>query len=83
MSATQNLLRIDTRRANVRQALADLRERLSPRGKIVSEAGRRKTVEVFGGPLSPLQVVERICNDVREQGLKAVLDYSRASIKQS
>ena len=76
MSATQNLLRIDTRRANVRQALADLRERLSPRGTIVSEAGRRRTIEVFGEPLSPQQVVERICQDVRTKGLPAVLDYS-------
>jgi histidinol dehydrogenase len=76
MSATLNLLRIDTRRANVRQALADLRERLSPRGTIVSEAGRRRTIEVFGEPLSPQQVVERICQDVRTKGLPAVLDYS-------
>ena len=31
---------------------------------------------MFGEPLTPAQVVERICNDVREQGLAAVLDYS-------
>ena len=56
--------------------LAELRERLSPRGNVVSEAGRRRTIEVFGEPLSPAQVVERICTDVRERGLAAVLDYS-------
>ena len=56
-----------------------LRERLSPRGDVVSEAGRRRTIEVFGEPLSPQQVVERICGDVRERGLAAVLDYSRAA----
>ena len=76
MAAPLNLLRIDTRQANVRQALAELRERLSPRGNIVSEAGRRRTIEVFGEPLSPQQVVERICHDVRTKGLAAVLDYS-------
>ncbi len=76
MAAPLNLLRIDTRQANVRQALADLRERLSPRGNIVSEAGRRRTIEVFGDALSPQQVVERICQDVRAKGLPAVLDYS-------
>src|SRR5438128_2514621 len=68
--------RIDTRAANVRELLAALRERLSPRGDVVSEAGRRRTIEVFGEPLSPVQVVERICNDVRERGLAAVLEYS-------
>jgi histidinol dehydrogenase len=76
MAAPLNLLRIDTRQANVRQALAELRERLSPRGNIVSEAGRRRTIEVFGEALSPQQVVERICQDVRTKGLPAVLDYS-------
>lgn len=53
-----------------------LRARLSPRGDIVSEAGRRRTVEVFGEPLSPQQVVERICRDVRDRGLPAVLEYA-------
>ena len=72
-----NLLRIDTRQANVRQLLTDLRERLSPRGNIVSEAGRQRTIEVFGQPLSPQEVVERICNDVRTRGLAAALDYSK------
>ena len=56
--------------------LADLRERLSPRGDIVSESGRQRTVELFGEPLSPQQVVERICSDVAQRGLPAVLDYT-------
>jgi histidinol dehydrogenase len=68
--------RIDTRNHDARAAILELRERLSPRGNVVSEAGRRRTVEVFGEPLSPAQVVERICQDVREKGLSAVLDYS-------
>jgi histidinol dehydrogenase len=68
--------RIDTRRGDARRALAALRERLSPRAGIVSEAGRRRTIEIFGEPLSPQQVVERICNDVRDRGIEAVLDYS-------
>jgi histidinol dehydrogenase len=76
MSSSLKLLRIDTRQADVRQAIADLRERLSPRGNIVTEAGRKRTIEVFGQPLLPQQVVERICEDVRTNGLKAVLDYS-------
>lgn len=72
-----SLARIDTRRDDVRTALEALRAKLSPAGNVVSEAGRRKTIEVFGEPLSPSQVVERICGDVRSRGIDAVLDYSR------
>ncbi len=43
---------------------------------MVSEAGRRRTIEVFGEPLSPAEVVSRICSDVAERGLAAVLEYS-------
>lgn len=68
--------RIDTRQDDAREALAELRLRLSPRGDVVSEAGRRRTIDVFGEDLSPAQVVERICRDVAERGLSAVLDYS-------
>jgi histidinol dehydrogenase len=68
--------RIDTRRDDAQAAVAALRARISPRGDIVSEAGRRRTAEVFGQPLTPQQVVERICLDVRDRGLAAVLEYS-------
>ena len=71
------ITRIDTSQDDVQAELAALREKLSPRGNIVSEAGKRKTMEVFGEPLSPLQVVARICDEVRDRGLAAVLEYSR------
>lgn len=70
-----SILKIDTRRDDVGRALADLRERLSPRGDLVSEAGRQRTLAVFGEALSPTQVVERICADVRDRGISAVLEY--------
>jgi len=63
-------------RQSVGDQLAALRERLSPRGNVVSEAGRRRTLEVFGSELSPAEVVSRICEDVRRDGLAAVLNYS-------
>jgi histidinol dehydrogenase len=66
---------IDTRQQNVRQALDELRERLSPRGNVVSAAGRQRTLDVFGAPLTPQEVVERICGDVQREGLAAVLRY--------
>jgi histidinol dehydrogenase len=56
--------------------MAELRLRLSPHGDIVSEMGKQRTVELFGEPLSPQQVVERICDDVERDGLAAVLDYT-------
>ncbi len=71
-----NLRRIDSRRDDLRAAMTDLRRRLSPRGDVVSQEGRRRTIEIFGEPLSPAQVVERICREVEERGLAAVLEYS-------
>uniref|UniRef100_A0A7C4QQ12 Histidinol dehydrogenase n=1 Tax=Schlesneria paludicola TaxID=360056 RepID=A0A7C4QQ12_9PLAN len=57
--------------------LAELRRKLSVQGDIVSPAGKQRTLELFGAALSPRQVVQRICADVRSQGLPAVLDYTR------
>lgn len=68
--------RIDTRDPGSAAQIAALRAKLAPEGNVVSEAGRRKTIEVFGEPLTPVQVVERICGDVRERGLPAVLEYT-------
>ena len=68
---------IDTQRPESAAAIASLRAKLAPSGDVVSEAGRRKTIEVFGEPLSPTQVVERICADVRSTGLEAVLRYAK------
>lgn len=69
--------RIDTRHDNIQQALETLRSRLSPRGEVVSQAGRERTIAVFGEPLAPRQVVQRICDEVREEGLAAVLRYGQ------
>jgi histidinol dehydrogenase len=71
-----NIQRIDTRLPAAKAAIAELRAKLAPSGNVVSEAGRRKTIEVFGEPLEPAQVVERICKDVRANGLEAVLRYT-------
>jgi histidinol dehydrogenase len=68
--------RIDTRSDDVDALVGKLREQLSPRGNVVSERGRQKTIEVFGEPLSPVEVVARICEDVRNDGIDAVLRYS-------
>jgi histidinol dehydrogenase len=71
-----SIRRIDSRREDIRTAMRELRQRLSPEGNVVSEAGRRRTIEVFGEPLTPVEVVGRICSDVKAKGLPALLDYS-------
>ncbi|WP_298862476.1 histidinol dehydrogenase [uncultured Gimesia sp.] len=71
-----NITTIDCTRDDATALFSELREKLSPRGNIVSEAGRQRTIELFGEPLSPQEVVERICNDVRDKGRHALLDYS-------
>ncbi|MEC8431437.1 MAG: histidinol dehydrogenase, partial [Planctomycetota bacterium] len=75
-SSSLEIQQIDARGGDVTSVLSDLRTKLSPRGNVVSEAGRQKTIEVFGTPLTPQQVVEKICVDVRDRGLEAVLEYS-------
>jgi histidinol dehydrogenase len=70
------ITRIDTKSDDAREAIASLRGQLSPRGDVVSPRGRELTLDVFGEALNPQQVVDRICADVRERGLDAVLDYT-------
>ncbi|TWT33706.1 Histidinol dehydrogenase [Posidoniimonas corsicana] len=70
------MLRIDARQPGAEAAIEELRQRLAPEGNVVSEAGRRKTIEVFGEPLTPVEVVKRICAEVKSRGLDAVLGYS-------
>lgn len=67
---------IDCRQSDARDLFRQLRDKLSPRGDVVSEAGRQRTIELFGEPLSPREVVRRICEDVRIQGLSALLSYT-------
>jgi histidinol dehydrogenase len=49
---------------------------LSLQADVVSPRGRALTEQVFGQALTPAQVVERICDDVKREGLPAVLRYT-------
>ncbi|MBM4022286.1 MAG: histidinol dehydrogenase [Planctomycetes bacterium] len=69
--------RIDLAEPAGRDRLAALRGRLVSQGDVISPASRQRTIDVFGEPLSPRQVVQRICDDVRAGGREAVLDYTR------
>ncbi len=74
---TLQITHIDARRDDVSVALQRLREKLSPQGDVVSPQGRARTVQVFGRELTPQEVVETICRDVKQEGLAAVLRYSQ------
>lgn len=76
MAMTLNICRIDCVRDDAREAILGLRRLLSPKGDVVSPQGRARTIAAFGEPLTPQQVVERICADVQCRGLDAVLDYT-------
>lgn len=71
------LNRIAAYSADFHSQLSELRRKLSPDGSVVSERGRQLTQQLFGEDLTPQQVVERICRDVRENGTNAVLKYAR------
>lgn len=77
MGQTLTIPTLDATREDPRVLLADLRRKLSVQGDIVSESSRQRTIELFGEPLSPRQVVQRICGEVRQQGLSAVLNYTQ------
>jgi histidinol dehydrogenase len=57
--------------------LSELRRKLSPDGSVVSARGQELTLQLFGENLTPQQVVERICSDVRMHGTPAVIKYAR------
>lgn len=67
---------INARQDDVGAQIGKLREKLSLKGNIVSESGKQRTIEIFGAPLTPAEVVAKICDDVAEKGLAALLDYS-------
>jgi len=62
--------------ANAAEQLQQLCQQLSLQADVVSPRGRTLTEQVFGKALTPAQVVERICTDVRRDGLSAVLHYT-------
>ena len=77
MATSIQLPRLHSSQADFQASLAAIRKRLSPSGNVISESSRAKTLAVFGEPLTPEQVVDRICGEVRKQGIDALLRYSR------
>ena len=62
---------------SARKAIEQLQRRLSVGAGAVTPGMRRKTIEVFGRDLSPIESVRRIVDDVRREGDRAVFRYVR------
>jgi histidinol dehydrogenase len=63
--------------ANVgRQQLTKFQEQLRPDAEVITPQGKKLTQSVFGEVLSPARAVERICTDVRDKGVAALLGYT-------
>jgi histidinol dehydrogenase len=71
-----NVRRIHCADPGAARQLAELRGLLASQADVVSPRGRELTVAVFGEPLPPARVVERICGDVQARGLAALLHYT-------
>ncbi|VTT99426.1 histidinol dehydrogenase : Histidinol dehydrogenase OS=Singulisphaera acidiphila (strain ATCC BAA-1392 / DSM 18658 / VKM B-2454 / MOB10) GN=hisD PE=3 SV=1: Histidinol_dh [Gemmataceae bacterium] len=74
--APLKLRRIDLTANNAAAQITKLRDQFRYDSEVVSAAGKKLTVGVFGEALSPVRAVERICSDVRDKGLPAVLSYT-------
>ncbi len=74
--APLKLRRIDCNRDDASARLAALRNQLGAQGNVVSARGRELTEKVFGEPLPPARVVERVCEDVRTRGAAALFQYT-------
>jgi histidinol dehydrogenase len=77
MKTMLNMRRIRCADPAAAAAIAEIRRKLSLNGDVISPSGRQRTIEVFGEPLTPSEVVRRICRDVRQHGTNAVFDYTR------
>ena len=63
--------------ASARETIREMREKLSVSAGAVTPDSREKTIEAFGEPLSPLESVRRIVDDVRSHGDEAVFRYAK------
>ena len=63
--------------ASTREAIKEMQKKLSVSAGAETPDTRKKTIEVFGKALSPLESTRRIVNDVRRDGDEAVFRYTR------
>ncbi|OWK47120.1 histidinol dehydrogenase [Fimbriiglobus ruber] len=74
--ASLKVRRIDLTANNAAQQLAKLRDQFRIDAEVTTPQSKKLTQAVFGEALAPAKAVERICTDVRDKGLEAVLHYT-------
>ncbi len=70
--------RIDLTANNANQQLAKLRDQFKIDSEVVTPQAKKLTQAVFGEALTPVQAVARICDEVCDEGIEAVLRYTEA-----
>jgi histidinol dehydrogenase len=70
------LRRIDLSANNAAAQITKLRDQFRYDAEVATAAGKKLTLAVFGEHLTPARAVERVCNEVRDKGLPAVLAYT-------
>lgn len=68
--------RTDRNESKSAKQLAELRKLIASSGDVVSAKARDLTKKIFGSALPPSKVVERICAEVAERGLPAVIKFT-------
>ena len=76
--AAPKMRRIDLTASSAGKELAKLRDQFRVEAEVATPQARKLSQAVFGQSLSISQGVERICLDVKSQGLAAVLKYTEA-----
>ena len=70
------LRRIDLSTTSATAQINKLRDQFRIDSEVVSPSSKKLTQAVFREALTPVEAVARICGDVREKGLSAVLHYT-------
>src|SRR5580765_2957239 len=74
--ANLKIRRIDLTASDAKRQIARLREQFHNDNEIVSTQAKKITQAVFGKRLLPVDVVEKICTDVRNKRLSPVQHYT-------
>ena len=76
--AALKMRRIDLTASNAAKELTKLRDQFRTEAEVASPKARKLSQSVFGQNLTMAQGVERICTEVKSQGLAAVLKYTES-----
>ncbi|CAN5331545.1 histidinol dehydrogenase [soil metagenome] len=75
MSALK-IRQIDLKTNDSKRQIAKIREQFHHSTEVVSAHARKLTQSAFGKAMTPAEVVEKICTDVKNKGLAAVQHYT-------